>query len=643
MLSPLRRTAACVAGAISLICALPLSAAVDAPKPDPQSTVLKDVSELQSRTQESNPETWPGAPVYRANCATCHEGQVPKAPHKMFLQMMTPVTILDALEHGLMVQQAKPLSAVERRNVAEYLAGASFASVAATREAPRCTGAAAKFDDAAPPLALGWGHDNARFVPAAVAGLRSEDVPRLKLKWAFAYPGAIRARSQPVIAYGAVYTGSHDGTVYAFDLATGCVRWTFRASAEIRTAIVADPGRKPGSRPLLYFGDVIARAYAIDARTGERVWSAKLDEHPNATITGTPALRDGVLYVPVSSLEVTTAADPKYECCTFRGAVVALQAATGAVQWKSYSITEKPKAIRATPNGPRIFAPSGAPIWNSPTVDTQRGVLYVGTGENYSSPAGNTSDAVLAFRLSDGKLLWSQQLLAGDAWNVGCMMKNNPNCPAENGPDVDVAAGTILAMLPNGKPVLIAAQKNGVVYGLDPDAAGTLLWKTRVGRGGIQGGVHFGLAMEGSRIYAPVVDMKDGHDGRTYDSPPRPGLNALDASNGKILWSTPADDACKARPFCDPGISAAVTAIPGVVFAGHMDGRLRAYDGASGRVVWEFDATQSVPTVSGVAAHGGSFGGGGAAIRDGYIVVNSGYGLYFHMPGGVLLVFDVPR
>ncbi len=602
-------------------------------------TVLEDVSELQSRKQTSDPQTWPGASVYRKSCSGCHEGQVPKAPHKMFLQMMTPRTILDALERGLMKQQGGSLSAPDRRHVAEYLSQTSFDSTAAERTAPHCAGAAATFDASKAPAAVGWGYDNSRFIPAAVAGITREEVPRLELKWAFAYPGAVRARSQPLIAHGAIYTGSHDGTVYAFDLHTGCIRWTFRASAEVRTAIVGDTQAAGARRSLLYFGDVIARVYAIDARTGRLVWHIKVDEHPNATVTGSPALHAGVLYVPVSSLEVTSAADPKYECCRFRGAIVAVDAATGALKWKTHSITEEPMPVRTTRLGTRVYAPSGAPIWNSPTVDAGRGLLYAGTGESYSSPASTTSDAVLAFRLSDGKLMWSRQLTAGDAWNVGCMMANNPNCPAENGPDVDVAAGTILTALPSGKPVLIAGQKNGFVYALDPDQAGKLLWKTRVGRGGIQGGIHFGLAMEGTRIYAPVVDMRDGHDGRVYDSPPRPGLYALDAASGRLLWSAPARDVCNARPFCDPGISAAVTAIPGVVFAGHMDGRLRAYDGTNGHVLWEFDSTQAVPTVSGAPAQGGSFGGAGVAIREGYVAVNSGYGLYFHMPGGVLLVF----
>jgi polyvinyl alcohol dehydrogenase (cytochrome) len=370
------------------------------------------------------------------------------------------------------------------------------------------------------------------------------------------------------------------------------------------------------------------------------LWMAKVDEHPNATITGTPALHEGVLYVPISSLEVTTAADAHYECCKFRGAVAALDSATGNVRWKAYSISEVPKPVRTTTLGTRIFAPSGAPVWNSPTIDTRRDLLYVGSGENYSSPADDRSDAVLAFRLRDGAFVWSRQMQAGDAWNVACMMHDNPNCPVENGPDVDVAAGTILARLPGGREVLLAGQKNGAVYGLDPSASGRLLWKQQVGRGGIQGGVHFGMAYADNRLFVPISDMRDGHDGRTYSSAPRPGLFALDPGTGAPLWSAEATDLCHGRQFCDPGISAPLTAIPGVVFAGHMDGLLRAYDTTDGKVIWSFDSSAEVQTVSGAKAHGGSVGGAGFAIRDGYVVVDSGYGLYFHMPGNVLLVFD---
>jgi polyvinyl alcohol dehydrogenase (cytochrome) len=606
-------------------------------------STLKDVKELDSRHLASDPETWPGAKVYQGLCVNCHEGQVPKAPHKMFLQMMTADVILAALTDGLMREQGATLTPDKRREVSEYLAGAPLGASVPKQAPPQCAAKAREFDTAQLPVAIGWGHDNARFIPGSTAGLSPAEVSHLTLRWAFEFPGAIRARSQPAIAYGSVYVGSQDGTVYALDLHTGCVRWTYRSSAEVRTAMVLEPKPQDRGATRLFFGDVIARVYAVDALTGKLLWSTKVDDHPNATITGTPALANGVLYVPVSSLEVTTAADAKYECCKFRGAVVALDAATGAVHWKAHTISEEPRPVRTTSLGTRVFAPSGAPVWNSPTIDSRRGVLYVGSGENYSSPANDRSDAVLAFRLADGELQWSQQMLAGDAWNVACMMQNNPNCPAENGPDVDVAAGTILHELPDGKQVLLVGQKNGFVYGLDPDAGGKILWKTRVGRGGIQGGVHFGMAMADQRLLVPISDIANGHDGRTYSMPPRPGLYALDPTNGNVLWSSAAADHCQGRPFCDPGISAPVTATPGVVFAGHMDGVLRAYDSATGKVIWAYDSTGEVRTVSGATAHGGSFGGAGVAVRDGYVVVNSGYGLYFHMPGNVLLVFAARR
>jgi polyvinyl alcohol dehydrogenase (cytochrome) len=614
--------------------ALCLVASAQAAVPASQdSSTLKDVRELESRKFDSDPEKWPGAAVYQQTCSHCHQGQVPKAPQKMFLQMMSPVSILAALNTGMMKEEAAALTPEARRQVAEYLGGEKLDANRTVRQAPRCT--AATGEPTQQPVANGWGFDNARFTPPDIAKLTREDVTHLQLKWAFEYPGAIRARSQPSVAFGNIYTGSQDGTVYALDLHTGCVRWASHTTAEVRTAIVV-------ARSSLYFGDVIARVHALDAKSGKERWNAKVDDHPNATITGTPTFHNDVLYVPVSSLEVTSAADAKYECCKFRGAVVAIEVKTGHVLWKAHTITEEPAPIRTTSSGTRVFAPSGAPVWNAPTIDARRGVLYVGSGENYSSPANDRSDAVLAFNLKDGRLVWSHQMLAGDAWNVACMMKDNPNCPGENGPDVDVAAGTILTTLPNGKDVLLVGQKNGIVYAIDPDARGKVLWQTRVGRGGIQGGVHFGMALEGNRLFVPISDLKDGHDGRRYEMAGRPGLYALDPANGQVTWSAPAEDICKGRNFCDPGISAAITAIPGVVLAGHMDGVLRAYDWTTGEVVWKYDATAGVKTVSGATAHGGSFGAAGPVVRDGYVIVNSGYGLYFHMPGNVLLVFAAP-
>ena len=622
----------------------PSMAGVEDPPPAATASVLKDVSQLDSRKLASDPETWPGAAVFRSSCASCHSGQIPKAPSKVFLQMLSGPTILESLDKGLMLAQAQSLSPQQKQAVAEYLSGATLAAQTAERPLLMCGKDVAPFASDKRPAMAGWGYNNSRFVPGDTAGVAASDASRLKLKWAFQFPNAIRARSQPSIAFGAVFVGSHDGHVYALDLATGCARWTFKAGAEVRTAVVPyEAPRGPGLRampPRVYFGDVLGRAYSLDAATGALRWSAKLDDHPNATLTGTGTYDDGMIYQPVSSLEVTSAADSKYECCTFRGSVVALDAWNGEQRWKSYTIRDAPQEIRKTSAGTRVLGPSGAPVWNSPMVDRKRGVLYVGTGQNYSSPANDRSNALLALRLKDGSLAWSQQMLKGDAWNVGCMMKDNPNCPTENGPDVDFGAGTILARTSAGKDILIAGQKNGYVYALDVDAKGVLLWKTRVGRGGIQGGVHFGMAQNGDRVWVPISDMKDGHDGRPVDGPPRPGLYALGITDGKLLWAAPADDVCGKTEFCDPGISAAITATPGLVFAGHMDGRFRAYDAENGKVLFEYDARQEVPTVGGGRARGGSFGGAGAAVRDGYVVVNSGYGLYFHMPGNVLLAFS---
>jgi polyvinyl alcohol dehydrogenase (cytochrome) len=605
---------------------------------------LTDLKELEARTVAADLEQWPGAAIYKQHCQMCHEGQIPKAPHKMFLQMLSGPTIVTALNEGLMQGQAAALTQDQRKEVAEYLSAAPLSAARDPKPAPSCKANAARFDLSKPPLKAGWGYDNSRFVPAASAGLDAAGASKLRLKWAFAYPNALRARSQPHIAYGAIFVGSQDGTVYALDLKSGCVRWRFKASAEVRTAVVPYEAEvAQGARvqtPRVYFGDVLANLYSVEALTGKLRWRQKLDDHANATMTGTPTYRDGVLYAPVSSLEVTSAADPKYACCTFRGSVVALDAWSGERRWKSYTITEEPRPAATAANGTRVIAPSGAPVWNSPMVDVKRGVLYVGTGENYSSPADDRSDALLAFRLTDGKLLWSNQRFTGDAWNVGCMMKDNPNCPKENGPDVDFGAGTILITLPDGRDLLLAGQKNGFVFALDPDHAGALVWSARPGRGGTQGGVHFGMAAGEGRVYVPVSDMRDAHDGRPVVGPTQAGLHALDPATGKILWSTLADDRCGDRKFCDAGISAAATAIPGVVFAGHMDGRFRAYDSTHGKVLFEFNADRAIATVSGARAHGGSFGGGGPAVRDGYVVVNSGYGLYFHMPGNVLLVFS---
>jgi polyvinyl alcohol dehydrogenase (cytochrome) len=589
----------------------------------------------------------PGEAVYYEYCGECHNGAVYKAPHKMFLAMMGPDAILESMD-GIMATQAAALNDAQKKDVAEYLSGKSLESQVIAYQPPTCD--ITDIDLKQPPRQLSWGIDfsNSRFQPAATGGLTAENVGGLELKWSFAYPNAIQARSQPTIAGGTVFVGSQSGTVYALDAERGCVRWTFRASAEVRTPVVVsnwDAGDSSAA-PRAYFGDILARAYAIDARSGQLLWMTKVDEHPNATITGAPVLVDDRLYVPVSSLEVVVATDPAYACCTFRGSMVAIDSNSGDIVWKTYTIEEEPADSGTTSAGTRILAPSGAPVWNSPLIDRKRGRLYVGTGENYSSPAGSTSDAVIAFDMENGDILWVNQATAGDAWNVACLSdytEDPANCPEENGPDFDFAAGMMLVSLADGSELLLAGQKSGDVMGIDPDT-GVTRWRTKVGRGGVQGGIHFGMATGGQRLFVPINDMIYPEDVTRYkfETAPRPGIFALDPTSGEEIWAQPANDVCPSgNSFCDPGISAAVTAIPGAVIAGHMDGRLRIYSAEDGSVLWEFDTLRKFETVSGESAQGGSMSGGGPAVADGMLYVNSGYGIYMHMPGNVLLAFGL--
>ncbi|MEZ5743053.1 MAG: PQQ-binding-like beta-propeller repeat protein [Sphingomonadaceae bacterium] len=596
-------------------------------------TRVSSTDEFQSRSGTAiDVDNHPGKALFEQNCLSCHAGAMPKAPAVVWLEMLEPDVVLAAMNEGIMKQQAAHLSPDQRHDIAEYLARIELEDYTPPPPPKQCTGDRLAFTGA-PPARVGWGHDASRFVPASVGGVTADNVGDLELKWAFEYPASNRARSQPAVGWNTIFVGSQNGTVYALDLDTGCAKWTYRAGAEVRTAIVVDPDTKR-----LYFGDVLARAYALDAMTGKLVWRHKVDDHANATITGTPTLGGGMLAVPVSSLEVTSAADPEYDCCTFRGSLVALDPATGKPRWRAWTVPEPGTERGDNGAGGKIIGPSGAPVWGSPTYDAGRNRFYFGSGENYSSPADENSDALFAVDAASGKRLWSVQFTQGDAWNAGCMIGNN-SCPEENGPDLDLAASPLLVALSGGKQVIVAGQKSGVAYGVDPDT-GKKLWSRRLGHGGTQGGVHFGMAREGTRIYVPITDLVDTHDGRVYDAKLNgSGIHAIDAATGKTLWSRKADNVCKGRNYCDPGISSAATAIPGAVLAGHLDGRLRAYNAADGKVLWEVDTTKEVKTVSGKTARGGSMSGPGPAVYQGRVIANSGYGLYFHMPGNVMLVF----
>jgi polyvinyl alcohol dehydrogenase (cytochrome) len=369
-------------------------------------------------------------------------------------------------------------------------------------------------------------------------------------------------------------------------------------------------------------------------RRGELIWKKSVDQHRFARVTGSVTLYDGKLYVPVSSIEEGPGAQPNYECCTFRGSVVALDAANGNQVWKSYTITETPVQTGKNSKGTAQYAPAGAAVWNAPTIDPQRGVLYIGTGNSYTGPAVKTSDSVIAMDLKTGKMVWWNQVTPEDAFLVGCR-PGVENCPKDVGPDFDFGNAPILRNLPGGKRVIVIGQKSGVMWGLDPDHEGKVLWQYRAGKGSALGGIEWGSAADDVNAYIPVSDvLGPGNEAG--------GIHAVKLATGERVWNTPAPklECTGLARGCTGAQSAPASVIPGVVFSGSVDGHLRAYSIVDGKILWDFNTAREFETVNHVPAKGGSIDAAGPAIADGLVVTNSGYSLWRGLPGNVLLAFS---
>ncbi|HLJ46095.1 MAG TPA: PQQ-binding-like beta-propeller repeat protein [Bryobacteraceae bacterium] len=579
-----------------------------------------------------------GQALFQKNCAMCHKpGGENRTPTPDVLAQLPPQAIVAALETGSMKAQGAALSAPERLAIARFLSKSTTAEPVST-DANTCP--------SKPPLTSlagwnGWGVDqsNSRFQPAAAARLTADQVPNLKVKWAFGFKGGGGVvYGQPTIAGGRLFFGSADGTIYSMDARTGCTYWTFKVPSAVRTAITLTT--MPNKRYVAFFGDIKANVYALDAQTGEQVWQIKVDDHPVARITGAPKLYKGRLYVPVSSIEEASAGSASYACCKFRGSVVALDASTGKQLWKTYSIPDAPSSTGKNSAGADRFGPAGAAIWDSPTIDEKRKLLYVGTGNQYSDPPSKYSDAVLALDLDTGSMKWAKQLTGGDGWNFSCISPNKASCPTSLGEDTDIGSSPILRSVGHGHDLLIVGQKSGVVWGLDPDKQGEVAWSTRIGKGGALGGIMWGSAASDDTVYVPLSDFggsKIGESGLSGG-----GMFAIKIANGEKVWYTPpAKPACAGKIGCTPSQMAPATLIPGVVFSGSMDGHLRAYSTKDGSVVWDFDTLPEFATVNGVKAHGGSLSATGPTIADGMLFVNSGYGALGGMAGNIMFAFSV--
>jgi len=575
-----------------------------------------------------------GEAVYQRRCASCHDSASERTPPRDALKQLSVARILRTLDFGVMINIAYVLNREEREAVASYL-GVQRPDTPVPPQA-YCADRTVNIGTAPSPTWNGWGPDLSNTRYTTTSGITLNQVGRLKLKWAYAFEGDVSAFGAPTVLGRTLFVGSAGGMVQALSTDTGCVRWVYQATGPVRSAPVAVPN---GNAHVLVFTDLTGWAYGVEAETGRQLWKKKPEAHESTRLTGSAAVLNGVVFIPAASWEETRSSNPDYPCCTFRGSVTALRAKDGTQVWKTYTIREKPKQLEKGPGNVGTWGPSGVGVWGSPTLDAKRGLLYITTGDNFSSPATELSDAVLALDPKTGRIVWSKQVTPGDIYSGAC---TGGSCP---GPDYDFGSSVLIEKLPNGSDVLLAGQKSGVVYALDPDRKGAILWQTRVGKGGTNGGVQWGMASDGQKVYAAVSDLARKAPPGTIIQvglPPDPaqggGLTALRISTGEKAWyAAPAP--CGQRPQCSPAQAAALTAIPGVVFSGSDDGHLRAFTTEDGRVLWDFDTARDYQTVNGVRGKGGSLDGAGPVIVGGMLFVNSGYARNGGIAGNVLLVF----
>jgi len=586
-----------------------------------------------------------GSALYKARCAACHDNPKARVPPLSAIKTLSVDAVYAALKNGTMQSQAQGLSSAQLSALVGYLAPSGAAEVAPvlTRTCKRETPLPGGEDS---PVWNGWStsETNSRFQSGAAAGIAPEQIKRLKLKWAFNLGSVTYARAVPSIVGGRLFIVTASRIVYSLDAATGCTYWGFKADEGLRSGVTVGAGR-------VYFGDQRATVYALDARSGKLLWKVRPVDHVAAGVTAIPRYYRGVLYQPFSSDEEVRGAGPNYECCTFRGTVVALDAATGHRVWETPTIAEKSHPTGTAKGGAQAYGPSGAGIWSTPTIDRELGLLYVATGDNYSDPPTPTSDAVLALDLKTGSLRWTRQLTENDAYTVGCATAERMHCPKVPGPDFDFGQPPILVRLAGGHRALVIAQKSGIAHALDPDREGEVLWHTRVGEGSALGGSEWGSAADGEKLYVAISDivLKAGAPdpksllGVRFSLDPSKGggLHALDLKTGKILWSAHAAHCAEDRTDCSPALSAAVTVIPGAVFSGSVDGHLRAHSTRTGEVLWDFDTERSFDTVNAGPAHGGSLDGAGPAVVGGRVFVSAGCGVWGGVPGNVLLALSV--
>ena len=578
-----------------------------------------------------------GKVVFAKTCSPCHSKPTdPKTPSFSALSRLEPEVILNALNNGKMKLAAISLTQSQRIAVAQFITNKKLTARKVSNDAYTTFSLPAK--GSSPGDISGWGGnlEGTGFRTAAQAGITTANVKSLKLKWAFAFPNTGDVRCKPAIIGNWIIVGSQSADVYALNKFTGKIGWHLKVKTGIRSGMVV---LRNAGAVTAYFADGATNVYAADVKTGKILWTTHAGLDLQSMNTGTVAVYGGTVFVPISSYEVVMAADSNYNCCTSSGAVAALDSKTGKPLWYHRLVPNATATTIKKRNRKPFYGPSGAPVWCSPTVDVKRGLLYIGSGENYTEPVTTSSDAIQAIDLKTGALVWNFQATGHDGWNIGC--PTGVNCPGTEGRDLDFGMAPLLVNGADGKERLLAGQKSGVVYALDPQS-GNLLWKTRIGKGGMLGGIHWGMAADGKKVYAANADniVALNPDDTTVHA--SPGIYALDVISGKVVWATPSPRVEGKDSYLGAN-SAAPAVVPGIVFAGGLDGHIRAYSAGSGQIIWDYNTLREYNTVNGGTGKGGSIDSAPPVVSEGMLFVNSGYSLFGEKSGNVLLAFEVKK
>lgn len=576
--------------------------------------------------------------IYNQRCGTCHDNPVDaKTPHRSAIGAMGKSRIQYSLTSGSMAIHTNGLTPDMIADIASHLDTMDEQSIDPSKACP-------DRPISTDVVVSHWGVDlqNTRHQPDSA--IDSSNISNLKLKYSFGIPNTQEVRSWPALSADTIFLPSTNGTLYAIDRDIGCIKWTYKSDRPLRTSahlINTEQGLQ------VAVGDFGARTHLVDATTGEPIWVQHVGDSPLNMNTGSPVFFEDSWYIPVSAFEIAAAMNPRHECCKSHGIVKRLNAVTGDAAW-STPMTPPAKPTKRNDSGTQMYGPSGAPVWTTPAIDDKRGVLYVGTGENTSRPATYKSDAIVSLSLVTGEVASFFQGYKDDAFNMACGSRNPQNCPDDQGPDFDFGASPILVTTESGRDLVLAGQKSGDVWALDPDNDLKLVWQNKLSNGSALGGVHWGMTVIGNTLFVPIADPEF----MTRD--PKPGIYAIDIDSGETVWEHRVKRECEIDfgamrnsanqwPDCPwhYGFSAAASSANDLVFSGSLNGEVSAFRAEDGNVVWSYNTKKEFESVNGIDSHGGAIDNPGVVLAGDQLIVLSGYGMFGQMPGNVMLVFEL--